>query len=190
MLKIALVGEMRTGKDEICKYIRSKNRDVMKVCFSSGITELLKEFFPEVLKTNNKPRKYYQEIGQFMRTINKDVWVNYLEKELQLHSKHGFNSFVCTDLRQYNEYTFLKSKGFYIVKVVADKENRINRMNELGDNYEMDALNHETEQNINKIPYDYLINNNGTLEELYKQVDTILKEIEIRNIEKGVYMYE
>lgn len=178
-LKIAVTGHIRSGKDSVCDYIYNSNwgSNFKILYFAEGIEEIIRRYFPEAFEGNNKPRKYYQVIGQFMRTVNPDVWVNYTNKQYERFLFGGFQNFLVTDLRQHNEYDWLKENGFTVIKVEAEPEIRLERMRQAGDKFNLEDLNHETEQQINDLKYDYLITNNTTLEDLYKQVDFILDEL-------------
>jgi dephospho-CoA kinase len=75
-MKIAVTGEIRSGKDSVCEYIMRRVPDCEKLYFAEGIEEIIRRYFPEAFK-HGKPRKHFQDIGQFMRTIDKDVWVKF-----------------------------------------------------------------------------------------------------------------
>lgn len=109
VLKIAVAGEIRSGKDTVCKYIMDNTCNVEKLYFAEGIEKIIREFFPEAFADNDKPRKHYQDIGQFMRTLNPNVWINYTAN---VYNNSYCENFIVTDLRQHNEYEWLKSEGF------------------------------------------------------------------------------
>jgi hypothetical protein len=178
-LKIAVAGEIRSGKDTVCDYIKARSgQDLMqKLYFAEGIAEIIQKYFPEAWYGEGKPRHHYQEIGQFMRTLNPDVWVNYTEQQYTLLKMSGFNSFLCTDLRQRNEYDWLKDNGFTVIKVETDAEVRIERMKKAGDSFDMQSLLHPVESQIKALPFDYLIRNNTTLEDLYEQIEFVLDDL-------------
>lgn len=175
--KVAVAGEIRSGKDTVCEYIQGKTWGMEKLYFAEGIADIIKTYFPEVWDEKNKPRKHYQEIGQFMRSLNPDVWVNHTQRIYKELQDKGVPSFICTDLRQPNEYEWLKSEGFTIIKVETAPEIRIERMKASGDVFDMNALLHPVEQHIKNLPYDYLVSNNTSLEDLYEQIDFILEDI-------------
>lgn len=176
-IKIAVAGEIRSGKDTVCEYIQEKVPGMQKLYFAGGIQKVIELCFPEAF-AEGKPRKLYQEIGTFMRSIDQDVWVNYVKKELDFYQDLiEIENFIVTDLRQPNEYDWLKSEGFTVIKVEANDEIRIERMKASGDVFEAESLVHPVEQLIKALPYDYLITNNDTLESLYEQVDYVLKDL-------------
>ncbi|CDQ21749.1 deoxynucleotide monophosphate kinase family protein [Halobacillus karajensis] len=175
-MKLAVAGEIRSGKDTVCDYIKTKFDEMQTLYFAEGIAEIIERFFPEAWYSEGKPRWHYQEIGQKLREVNPDVWVTYTNSKYKKLQDAGFNNFICTDLRQPNEYQWLKDQGFIVIKVEADPEVRLERMKKAGDKGDMQALLHPVEQQIKHLKYDYLITNNTTLEDLYKQVDFVLKE--------------
>jgi hypothetical protein len=176
-LKIAVAGEIRSGKDTVCEYIQGGSVNMQKLYFAEGIADIIQTYFPEAWYGEGKPRKHYQDIGQFMRSINPDVWVNHTELKYFLLKQSGFENFIVTDLRQQNEYEWLKKNGFTVIKVETEPELRIERMKASGDNFDMNSLVHPVEQQIKQLPYDYLLQNNTSLEDLYAQVDFVINEL-------------
>jgi dephospho-CoA kinase len=174
-MKVAIVGRIRSGKDTVGSMF-IKDYGCFRMAFGDGIGRVIRDYFPEAFE-NGKPRRHYQHIGQRFRDLNPDVWVKDLGRTYQLLQDKGLTRFVVTDMRQMNEYHYLKSQGFMVVKVETADEIRLERMNANGDTFTLEDLNHETEQEIDQIPYDYLISNNTTLEDLYKQVQFVAEEL-------------
>lgn len=178
ILKIAVAGEIRSGKNTVCDCIKELSKEpLQELYFAEGIAEIIEKYFPEAWYSEGKPRKHYQDIGQFMRSINPDVWVNNTASKYERLKKAGFTDFIVTDLRQHNEYQWLKENGFIIVKVETEPEIRIQRMKDSGDNFDFQSLVHPVEQQIKHLPYDYLITNNTTIEDLRVQVADMIAEI-------------
>ena len=84
---------------------------------------------------------------------------------------------MVTDGRQRNEAVKLKEQGYTIVVVETDETTRIERMIQAGDNFSMEMLRHETERQVDLIEPDYIINNNGTLEDLKIKVRELVNEL-------------
>lgn len=176
-MKIAVAGNIRSGKDTLSDYFIEMN-NLHQLAFAEGIADVIDRYFPDARK-NGKPRKHYQVIGQAFRELNPDIWVEWLDAELKKYP--DIPNIIVTDLRQPNEYDYLAKNGFTIVKVEADFEIRKERALKAGDNFNIEAFNHETEMHIAAMPCDYLVSNNDTLEGLYMQADFILKELKGEN---------
>ncbi|MFT4413211.1 AAA family ATPase [Fredinandcohnia humi] len=174
-MKIALTGEMRSGKDTIADYLQ-KEYYFTRFAFGDAIKFYCEAIFPGVTKNGQKPRALYQEFGQFCRQFDPDVWVNYLFREMERTINAGL-SVVITDLRQPNEYNALLKAGFAIVRVNTKTAYRILRMKESGDSFKLEDLQHETESHIRSFDVDFELYNNDSLKELYSQVDVMLTNI-------------
>jgi dephospho-CoA kinase len=174
-MKVAIVGRIRSGKDTVGDMF-IKDYGCTRMAFGDEIGRVIQDYFPDAFK-DGKPRRHYQHIGQRFRDLDPDVWVKQLEKRLKINYVKGVRRVVITDMRQRNEYEFLKSLGFQVIKVETADEIRLERMNANGDQFTLADLNHETEQQIDALPYDYLISNNTSLEDLYKQVQHVAEEL-------------
>ena len=85
-------------------------------------------------------------------------------------SKHNDISLI-SDLRYNNEFQTLKANGWFNVKIINNNisPDRIGNGNK-------DHIS-ETELDIvHDLCWDYIIYNNGTLEEFYQNIDIMLKE--------------
>ncbi len=178
-MKIALFGKIRSGKDTVGSMLIN-DYGYTRVAFGDGIKKVIDDFFPEAW-INGKPRRHYQHIGQKLRELNPDVWVNDLLRRaeiIRIQNKLYFGketNFVVTDGRQVNEAEKLREQGYTIILVETDETTRIERMMEAGDNFTLEMLRHETELQVDMIEPDYIINNNGTLEDLRKAVERVLE---------------
>lgn len=188
MRNIALVGKMRSGKDTIAEYAIWEY-GFTRFAFGDGIRKVCRELFPDQMKDGAKPRSLLQGIGQDMRKYDPDIWVNLcfneINREENTRNKLKLNNLmaIITDLRQPNEYARCKKEGFIMIKVETSDEVRLQRMNAKGDNFTPEDLNHETEQHIDTYEFDYIIRNNGYVEEAYLQFDEIMRNLNESNIE-------
>ena len=183
-MKVAIFGKIRSGKDTVGNYL-IKEFGFERFAFGDGIGEIIEKYFPEALE-GGKPRKHYQHIGQEMRKLNPEVWINYLLRTIERRQKQreqvfhaGYSAkpsidIVITDGRQVNEAERLRAEGFLILKVVCPEEIRIGRMKALGDKFNLEDLNHETELNVDRIVADFEIINDGTEEELKEQISSLV----------------
>lgn len=175
--KIGIIGEMRSGKDTVAKIIKELTKHENKTinfAFSEGIHVVLNMLMPEVYE-EGKPRKELQEVGQFMRQIKPDVWIDYLFNTLgyEWANKRGYNM-ILTDVRQPNEVARLREQGYTILRVQAPVDVRVKRILEQGDAFEPSSLTHDTEKSVAFLSADYQITNDGSLEDLKDKVATFL----------------
>lgn len=172
-MKIALFGKMRSGKDTVGKML-IEEEGFKRFAFATGIGQIIEEYFPEAVAEGKKPRKHYQHIGQQLRQLNEDVWINYLLKEID---EAGAGFVVVTDGRQYNEAQRLRENGFTIIKVEAPDELRIKRIEAAGDQFTPDLFTHETELQVDLIEADYTIVNDSDLKSLRDKLQITLADM-------------
>ncbi len=169
-MKIAIVGKMRSGKSIACDYIKNK-LNAEKFEFSDPVKEVSKIIFNDKVKN----RKNLVKIGQHMRKMDENVWVNIIERRMDEYL--DTSSIVVSSIRQQNEYDMLKKKGFIFIKIETLKSIRIDRCLENKDTDFEKQLDSSLENELDNFECDYLIKNNGTLEEFYMQIDLILYKI-------------
>ncbi|MFO7807525.1 MAG: AAA family ATPase [Candidatus Moraniibacteriota bacterium] len=176
---LGLAGEIASGKGTAAKYIVNEyNGSTHR--FSGILRDLSARLYLEENRDNlqrmsTAVRDYFgQDI--LCKTIYQDV----------LEDEHRF---VAIDgVRRFQDVEKLKKiKGFYLVYIETDLEVRFNRLRNRNENsddkgktmeeFRQDSKK-EAEQQIKglKEKADVVINNNGSFEDLYSQMDTILKK--------------
>lgn len=195
---IGLCGYKGSGKDTIADMLVNTD-NYIKVAFADFIRNALKELFSwndETFNQENKekidpywgvtPRKMCQEIGtEFLRVHCKDM----LSSEFNLPNGQIYNStfhikrinqdiikllevnpnvnIVFSDIRFQDELDYIKKLGGYVIKVSRpDKDSD-------------EFSNHISEKNIDTLnEIDYTIENNHTIQHLYKKMNIIGGHIE------------
>lgn len=177
-MRIALSGLKRAGKDTVGSYL-IQNYSCKRFAFADEVKRLARELFPEEFVQNDKPVDLLQWLGNTMRQRNPDVWINKLSAVIQL-TKDPVPNLVVTDVRYPNEVQALKKLGFTIVKVQVPVEVSVERCKATEVNFTEELLLHESEQlaQSNEQYYDYVIENTGTLEELYRKVDEMMEVLQ------------
>ncbi len=180
VVKIGITGGIRSGKDTVADILVElintlyMHNSKMVLGFADGIRDLMEIFLPDLLE-GGKPRKAFQGIGQELRQHDPEVWVKYALKTMELNDVvYPDTHYIVKDVRQPNEAKALKERGFTIIKVVSDRQTRIDRAKAEGDVFNEDDLNHETEKAIDLIIPDTIIHNNGTLDDLYEAIEDFL----------------
>ena len=190
MVLIGIAGKKYSGKDTTADILVKSN--FRKISFARNLKEILKVMFgwdddvlenkkEEICKTwNVKPRKLLQLLGtDFLRytcaeVIDNSFLINdekvefsYHIKKLFLDNKESFENnddIVISDVRFPDEAKFIKKLNGIIIYINRDTE-------------ENDFSNHISENNFDKIKYDYVINNDSTINNLGKRLNIILELI-------------
>jgi dephospho-CoA kinase len=181
IVKIALTGKLRAGKDEVAQHLYIRH-GFNRVAFGDALKRHAHEVFPWIPQSS-KPRALFQAFGQLMREIDPDVWVKHAERAVQGALDFRVNTgaervgIVLTDVRQANEVAWCRENGFTLIRVTAPDEVRIARAIAANDDFTVHDLAHETELAIDGFAVDYEIVNDGSVDDLKRQVDAIMEAI-------------
>ena len=164
MLKIALAGNMRAGKDVSAEYIKKTYLNTAKLfSFAEPIYDILHMVQDSLGFKQEKNRVFLQFLGDWARKQQSDIWVDKLIKKMEFTTTPIF----VTDARYLNELTRLKEENFIIVRINADENIRIARG--------ATNLSHSSELELDLFKdYDYIIDNNTSFENLYSQLDRVI----------------
>lgn len=161
-LKIAFGCQARSGKDTCCDYLQ-KEYGGQILRFSGSLYDILHYAQETCGFEREKDTKFLQWIGtEWARQKDPDVWVKTTIGKVTQKS----NTYVA-DLRFENEARALKKDGFVLVKVLRDSR-PIDRDSK--HQSEVDLLDYNG--------WDYVINNNGSLKDLYLEIEKIICEIQ------------
>lgn len=163
--KLIINGRSLTGKDVIANYL-VENYGFKKITFATPIYDIARKYFGMKIKD----RWLLQQIGQKFREIKSSIWIDYA---LKIATK--YDKCVISDCRQSNEYETCVNNGFVPIRVNADFNLRVQRAIKRDGSYP-DTTLWENESEIGADNYPYIeIDNNGTFEELYTQIEKVLK---------------
>jgi len=113
------------------------------------------------------PRTIMQKIGDGLRnSICEDVWIRALERDV---FTCGYKKVVITDIRYPNELEAIQRWGGYAIKL-----KRTTSVTTCGN------TQHASEVSLDSTPdgeWDYVLDNNGTVKELYNKLDYVLPYI-------------
>jgi dephospho-CoA kinase len=182
---VLLTGLKRSGKDEAAKALLN-TKEYKRYAFADPIKVACKEVFllddeqvdgckKEVVdeRWGMSPRKIFQLFGtELMRetlcelddgykdSVGEDLWI----KRFMECYKENPNNYVITDFRFPNEAKMIKENFDNVVSVRVERDSVVD--NDL----------HASENQIMGLDVDYVIHNNGTIEELHKKICEIIKE--------------
>jgi dephospho-CoA kinase len=173
-MKLAITGEMASGKTTIAKYLVEKY-NFSKFSFADDVKLYASEIFDININMKIKDRKLLQQFATKMKEIDENIWI----KRLDIKIKDISDNIIIDDLRYPNEELYLKSKGFKILKLDIDTELQNNRLkNTYIDDFNMhiECKNHDSEMHTKFFYYDfyYLINTN-TEKLIFSYIDNLIK---------------
>lgn len=181
---IGLTGPLASGKGTITKYLAEKYY-AKAVKFSQPLRDMIHRCY--VKETRNA----MSELAQLMRKeYGNDILVRTLIQDLE---KMDVPVAVFDGIRYEDEYKALRErKDFVLWAIDADDKKRYERLVSRGENdgdaaltFEAFKKQHElaTEQMIPELmkKADVMIDNNESLEELYKRIDEIMHSYEGKN---------
>jgi dephospho-CoA kinase len=180
-VNIALCGKFRSGKDAVAAFL-TENYGYTRFAFGDELKRYAHELFD--VPDGEKPRELYQWFGQTMRQRDPAIWTRLLFDRImyeygmreEFKTESSFHA-VLSDLRQPNEFSALRERGYTIIRVMCPDDLRIQRALAAGDVFDAATLSHDTESHIDGFAVDYEIVNDGTLDELYAKVDAVIVEL-------------
>jgi len=183
MIIIGITGTLGAGKGTVVEYL------IEKYGFAHYSA---REFISQEIVGRGLPvnRDTMTEVSNDMRAKNNP---GYIIEQLALQAKHTGKNAVIESVRTVGEIDLLKkNKSFHLFAVDADQKVRYERITERKshtDNVSFEKFIEDEEREMNSEDpnkqniaaciqrADYLFLNNGTKEDLQKQVDTVVKEI-------------
>ena len=173
---IGLTGEIGSGKDTFCEYVKENYKDIFVYRFSDALTEILKIFFDTV------KREDQQWLGEALRDrFGKDILLKALIKKA---NKVEEGIVILNGIRKELEVPAIREIGGKIVYIAADQKIRWERVKVRGEKADDDVSfekfvemhNAEAELQIPSIGQtaDFKIENNGSKEAFYQQIKKII----------------
>ena len=166
---VLISGRMGAGKSTLANYMNSYIQSLLDyTSFIGSFSAVLKQAATIVFGWNGikdaKGRKLLQGIGSVGREYNKDIWANYLYKNIPI----GTDFIIIDDWRYDNERKVSEDKvSMKVYKI------RITSPNEI-------INDHESENSLpieNLDYYDFVVNNDSDLESLRKLAKEIVNII-------------
>jgi len=170
-LLIGLIGKKGSGKSTCADILsRRSGWNIKELSFAKSLKDMgeicgvsrqhmedptLKEKHYE--SYGKTPRKIMQDLGTYCReNFGQDIFIRYVENIITKHP----GSYVISDCRYPNEAAMIKRNGGILI--------RIERADLKGSD------THSSETELEKIKYDYLIKNDGDLNDLEHQIVAVV----------------
>lgn len=178
--KILLNGRGGSGKDTFADYLVNEY-GFKRTAFADEIYKIARKYFGMTIKDRN----LLQKIGEKFREIDPLVWVKYTFNEAEKYDK-----VVISDCRRHNEYVWALERGYLPVRIYTDLDLRIDRLIKRDGVYpDLELLENKSEVGADGLDF-ITIDNNGTLEELHRQIDEIMNFDWTEYIEQIQYEYQ
>lgn len=174
-LVFACSGKFGSGKDTVAEmikqYCESIDMSVFKLAFADSLKmHCIRNFGYENKDTD---RHILQDFGTKVREIEPDFWARQVYTTIDAF-RTMFDVFVISDARYKNELRLFPFAllypvvNIYVARDVEDDEARQHESEDLANNPNLEEDFH------------YVIDNNGTLEETYKQVVDMVNDVLVR----------
>ncbi len=177
---LGFVGELASGKGTACRYLHETHH-APSYRFSNILRDLLNRLSLDIT------REHQQRMSQVLREhFGQDT----LARVIAADVNNDTSPLLTVDgVRRLPDLVFLKEiPGFYLVSITADPLTRYQRLLKRGENSDDTTKTFEQFQKDSQAEAElqiqeaaatakFTINNNGTLEELHKQLDDILTRI-------------
>lgn len=177
-LILSIVGEMGSGKDTFCDYVKENYPDVYFFRTSDPLKDVLKIFFDEIKR----------EDQQWLAPLLKSKYGDDILIKATLKKTRDFNGLlILNGIRALGESVATRDVGGKILYITADIEKRWERLQTRGEKAD-DNVPFDKFQELHKaiteiyIPQmgaeaDYKIENNGTKEEFYLKIKDLVDKI-------------
>ena len=142
-MKLAVTGKMCSGKTTLCNSLLEIEPRFQIFSFGKKVKEVATDLFG--MDPLIKDRTLLTSLGQKMREIDSEVWLDYVINQCQ-----DKEFCLVDDLRYQNEYEALVKNGFKIIQLNLSDELQEKRIREVyPDNYEDHLINrtHLSERN-------------------------------------------
>ncbi len=176
-VKIFIVaGKANSGKDTTCElinnYVKLKGRNAVNLQFSSYIKMYAKTISGWNGDEESKPRSLLQELGTdiIRNKIDKEFFIKRIIGDINVYSYYA-DVITISDARMPEELDSIKNSFTTVYKLKIERPNYENSLNN-------SQRNHITEIALDNYKnYDYVIVNDGTIEDLNKKVINIIDEV-------------
>jgi dephospho-CoA kinase len=171
--KLAFADELKS----ICKDIRdgylmkaiAKLTDAFNYDPPVSTTNMIYEFAKYPIE-KGKDRKLLQDLGMWARGHMENIWISVVKKRVK---SQGDIQFCICDCRLENEFNAFPD--YIRVYIDADLETRRERIIARDGKHDKSTEEHVSELEIDNMRElcDLIVDNNGSIEELYKQIDEL-----------------
>lgn len=167
-----ICGKARSGKSTVSEYINKYYQDKsINLMYAGYIKEYTKKITGWDGSDETKPRTFLQQLGtEIIRNqIDENFFIKRMIDDIKIYS-YFYNVITISDARFVDEIE-IPRQHFKTIVIKIEKPNLVSGLTE-------EQLKHKSENALNDYnKYDYVINNDSTLESLEQKVFEILNKI-------------
>lgn len=181
-VRFLLMGKAGAGKDTAAGYL-VKWYGFRRYAFADKLKEVARDLWPEEFTSGRKPRRLLQELGTAVRGIDPLVWVRYVFRRLEAENPARA---VITDGRMLNEYRACREAGFTVIRIDCPDQARMDRLL-LRDGVPLypEESSHPSEREIELAEPDFVLDNSGGTDDLYRQIVDLMRRLKIDPADGG-----
>ncbi len=176
---LGIIGKPGAGKDTLCDYFKKNSNSVEVLKFSDPLSEVLRIFFEEVKREDQQ-----WLVNQLRDNFGEDILAKAIKKKIK---ELKTDYVLLNGVRVWDDYDMLKEVGGDLVFIETDSKLRWKRTKERGEKKDdnvsykkfLELDQGRSERQIEKIgrKADFIIDNNGTKEELEEEVLNLIKKL-------------
>lgn len=176
---IAFSGPMGSGKSTAVQYLVDRIENIKLIKFAGPLYDMQEFIYRRVEKVYKLPagfikdRQLLQWLGtEWGRSRNPEMWVKLFENDVVGTLSQG-NPVICDDLRFNNEAIIVKQLGGAIIKLRTNKNH---------ERIDTSLSAHASETGIDDKYADFIIDNNGTLEDYEYKLKEVFSMMQLNKI--------
>lgn len=162
---IGLTGNMGSGKSTAAAILKKIAGPAHIIKFAQPLYDMQEYIYARAGLEPVKDRRLLQWLGtEWGRSINKNLWIDIWKEDVTECLERNKDAIViCDDVRFDEEAQIIKDMGGKIIKMISNVE-RIDKVN----------TGHASEKGINRDLVNAVVINDGTLEDLEKNLKILL----------------
>lgn len=173
MQVITISGHAQHGKDTtasiLSEKLRSRGSSVLITHYGDLVKYVCTMFFGWNGEKDAYGRSLLQKVGtDIVRNIYPNYWVDFIVDMIRFFGDQ-WDYVLIPDTRFPNEIECLIDAGIETMHVRVDRGDFDNGLTE-------EQKNHPSETLLNNYKYDWMIQNNGTIDDLEQKIDVLIKE--------------
>jgi dephospho-CoA kinase len=165
-MRLAFAGKMQVGKTTAADYL-VRRHGFVKYALADPIKEIATTGFGWDGAKDERGRRLLQEIGTVGRNYDAEMWLQPLDARLEREDPPRA---VVDDVRLAREVAFLDRRGFTAARIDRPVEPVFAPSSS-------DQSGHETEVELDEVAFDVTIDNSGTFEQLFAQLDALVARL-------------